>query len=122
MGIRSIMITFPEEVEVGDGQFQRLGDIASEICDAYTAMHPGRLMWTAGFGYAITRVPMTAEEEKEYGIQFADDALHIECAERADYDWPCAKCAYTQGDHKGCIVDPPAGACDFRPKISEAKN
>lgn len=118
--IRRIEINFPEPVELTNDQQRRLDAIASEMCKAYVALHPGRVMWPFGCGFKITYMPMTREEE-EAGkhIEFDNDTFEIECSEREDYKWPCAKCGHEQGDHKGYIADPSAGDCEFQPKIAE---
>jgi len=111
--ITSIEVTFPEAVEVPDAQFQQLVSIVSDICKAYEATHPGRVMWPFGIGCKPTYIPMTAEEEKTRGMEFDESVLSIECYERADYKWKCAKCGMEQGDHKEHITQPPAGDCEF---------
>lgn len=120
MSIRHIEINFPEGVELTNDCQRRLDAIAGELCDVWVKMHPGRVMWPSGIGFKITYMPMTREEE-EAGrhIEFDNDTFEISCFERADYKWPCAKCGIEQGDHKGCITDPPAGDCEFEPKITE---
>ena len=118
--IRRIEINFPEPVELTEDHQRRLDDIAAELCRTYEAMHPGRVMWPFGQGFKITYMPMTREEELAgRHIEFDEDTFEIQCSEREDYKWPCAKCGHEQGDHKGCIIDPPAGDCDFEPKIRE---
>lgn len=111
--VRRIEINFPVPVELTDAAQQQLDAIAAELCKAWQAQHPGRVMWPAGIGSKITFMPMTAEAERERGLEFDDDTFEIECAEREDYDWPCVKCGKPQGDHKSCITNPPAGDCDF---------
>jgi len=58
-------------------------------------------------------LPMTLEEEETRGMEFDDSTFEIRCSEREDYDFKCLKCGKPQGDHKGCITDPPAGDCEF---------
>lgn len=120
MNIRRIEVNFPEPVDLTDDQQRRLDAIAGELCKVWQAAHPGRVMWPFGCGFKITYVPITREDE-EAGkhIEFDFDTFEIECSEREDYKWPCAKCGLDQGDHKDCITDPPAGDCDFVPKIKE---
>lgn len=117
--IRRIEINFPHPVELTNDQQRRLDAIAGEMCKTYEALHPGRVMWPFGCGFKITYMPMTREDEEARGIEFDDDTFEISCSEREDYKWPCAKCGIEQGDHKGCIADPPAGDCEFEPKIGE---
>lgn len=121
MSIRRIEINFPEPVELTDKQQRRLDEIAGELCKAWQAAHPGRVMWPFGVGFKITYMPMTrAEEEAGRHIEFDPDTFEISCSERADYKWPCGTCGLEQGDHKTCITDPPAGDCDFIPKLKES--
>ena len=87
--------------------------LVNSICDAWQAAHPARVMWPAGVGFKPTYIPMTAEEEETRGIEFDENIFSIECYERADYEWKCAKCGHPQGDHKDHITQPPAGECDF---------
>lgn len=115
--IRRIEINFPEPVVLTENIQRRLDAIAAELCRAYEAMNPGRVMWPFGQGFKITYMPMTREDEETRGIEFDDDTFEIQCSEREDYKWPCAKCGHEQGDHKGCIIDPPAGDCDFEPNM-----
>lgn len=119
--IRRIEINFPEAVVLTEQLQRQLDAIASELCKAYEAMNPGRVMWPFGQGFKITFMPMTREEEETRGMEFDDDTFEISCSEREDYKWPCAKCGIEQGDHKGCITDPPAGDCEFEPKIVAAE-
>lgn len=83
--IRRIEITFPVPTDVPDALYQRLCNVVADICDGYEASHPGRVMWPAGFGAKITYMPMTAEEEAVRGMEFDDDTMTIECAERERY-------------------------------------
>lgn len=118
--IRRIEINFPAPVELTNDQQRRLDEIAGEMCKAWQALHPGRVMWPFGTGFKITYMPMTRmEEEAGKHIEFDPDTFEISCSEREDYKWPCAKCDHEQGDHKDCITDPPAGDCEFEPKIAE---
>jgi hypothetical protein len=115
-GTKSIHINFPEVVDLTDDHQRLLDAIAGELCDAWQKAHPGRVMWPAGVGSTITYMPMTrAEELAGQHIEFDDASFSIDCAERADYKWPCAKCGKEQGDHKDHILDPPAGKCEFEP-------
>lgn len=119
-GIRRIEINFPHPVELTNRHQQMLDAIAGDLCKAWEKQHPGRVMWPFDYGFKITFMPMTREDEEARGIEFDDDTFEISCSEREDYKWPCAKCGFEQGDHKGCITDPPAGDCGFEPKIKEA--
>lgn len=108
-----IEVDFPVRVNINGTLFQELVGVITKICDEYEERHPDRVMWPAGMGSKILYMPMTAEEEKTQGMKFSDDVLQISCAERANYQAKCAKCGMEQGDHKGHIIDPPAGECEF---------
>lgn len=111
-----IEINFPVSVYISDRSFHRIVETISEVCDDYENRHPGRTMWPAGMGSKITYMPMTREEEKAgRHMEFAKDVLCVDVAEREDYSWPCKKCNKEQGDHKHCLINPPAGDCDFEP-------
>lgn len=113
---RTIEIYFPRGVNVSDTNFHAIVETVGKICDEYVGHHPGRVMWPAGMGSKITYMPMTREEELAgKHVEFDPNVLSIECCEREDYEWKCKKCGMEQGNHKGCIVDPPAGDCDFEP-------
>lgn len=112
-----IEIGFPEAVEVSDDDQQALVELVSRICDRYEASHVGRVMWPFGVGYKMLANPMMLSDDDP--IPFDESTFSIECSERADYEWPCAKCGKPQGDHQGHIVDPPAGACEFEPQSRE---
>lgn len=118
--IVKIEINFPGAVELTNDDLRQLDAVAGEICDRYQTNHPGRIMWPAGIGSKITYMPMTREEELAgRHLEFDDSIFAIDCAERADYDWPCARCGKPQGDHKDHILDPPAGECEFAPAMKE---
>lgn len=118
--VRRIELNFPEPVELTQQHQRRLDEIAGELCKTWQEAHPGRVMWPFGVGFKITFMPLTREQEETRGIEFDDDTFEIECTERADYKWPCAKCRFEQGDHKDHITEPPAGDCEFEPKVKEA--
>lgn len=112
--ILRIEINFPVKVAFPDKYFQKLVDLVNDLCKEWEEHHPGRVMWPAGMGSKITRMPMTQEDDKNgVGMEFSDDTIEIECAERADYKTKCAKCGLEQGDHKDHILEPPAGNCEF---------
>ena len=114
--MRKLEITFPEPIELTNDDQRVLDAVATEICRRYERAHPGRVMWPAGVGFKVLYMPMTkAEEAAGRHMEFADDTFAIDCCEREDYSWPCAKCGIEQGDHKTCITDPKAGECDFEP-------
>lgn len=115
--IQAIHISFPVAVELTNDDMRMIDNIAGEICDRYQAAHPGRVCWPAGCGDKIISMPMTAQDDEDgVPIVFDGTTFQIDCCEREDFDWPCSKCEYTQGDHVGCITDPPAGDCVFEPK------
>lgn len=111
-----IEITFPVPVELTNDDQRVIDAIAAEVCDRWERAHPGRVMWPAGIGSKITYMPMTrAEELAGKHMEFDTGVLSIDCAERADYSWLCAKCGIEQGEHKDCMADGKAGDCDFEP-------
>lgn len=112
-GFTAIEVAFPCAVEITAKQQQDLDRIVGEICNDYVATHPGRVMWPAGIGFKPTFIPITAEQEATRGIEFDEGTFQIDCAEREDYDWKCAKCGIPQGDHGHCITEPAAGECEF---------
>lgn len=114
--MRRIEINFPEAVEITNDDQRVLDAVAAEICNRYQRRHPGRVMWPAGVGFKVLYMPMTRDEELAgRHMEFAEDTFAIDCCERHDYSWLCAKCGIEQGDHKDCITDPKAGDCDFEP-------
>lgn len=117
---RGIEITFPVAVELTNDDQRQLDAVAGEICDRYKRAHPGRVMWPAGLGHKILYMPMTREEELAgKHMEFDESVFSIDCYERADYDWLCAKCGIKQGDHVDYILEPPAGDCEFEPVAKE---
>lgn len=113
---RHIEINFPQAVEIADEQLRQIDALVGDICKQWQTAHPGRVMWPFGHGMKITSMPMTrADDLAGMSISFDADTYEIEVAEREDYKWPCARCEFAQGDHAGCITDPPAGDCQFEP-------
>lgn len=102
--ISAIEITFPEQVELTQQDQKDILALITRMTDRYCETHPGRTMWAFGVGQKIVNLD---------AMQFDTSTFAIECAERADYQWPCAKCGKPQGDHKGHITQPPAGDCEF---------
>lgn len=102
--ISAIEITFPEQVELTQQDQKDILALITRMTDRYCETHPGRTMWAFGVGQKIVNLDT---------MQFDTSTFAIECAERADYQWPCAKCGKPQGDHKGHITQPPAGDCEF---------
>ncbi len=113
--ITKIEINFPVPVELSTEHQQALDAAASVICKAYEKANPTRTMWPAGIGSKIIYMPMTLEEEEARGLEFDNDVFAIDVAERANYAYLCSKCGKSQGDHKGMILNPPAGDCEFEP-------
>lgn len=111
--VTSIRIDFPEPVDLPDGAAQDIVEIAARLCKIYQKSHPGRVMWPAGIGSLPTFIPMTREEEQERGMEFDESVFSVSCCEREDYKARCTKCGMEQGDHAHCIIDPPAGDCEF---------
>lgn len=111
-----IEISFPSPVDVNNDDIRIIDAITTEICRRYERTHPGRVMWPSGVGAKITYIPMTrADELAGRHMEFDRNTFSIACAEREDYDWPCAKCGIEQGEHKSCIIGAKAGDCDFEP-------
>lgn len=109
--ISAIEITFPEQVELTQQDQKDILALITRMTDRYCETHPGRTMWAFGVGQKMTSNPLALSDSDP--LQFDDSVFAIECAERADYEWPCAKCGKPQGDHKGHITQPPAGDCEF---------
>ena len=84
-GIVRIEVDFPLPVELSNEMQRGLMEAVGRICEDYNRAHPDRVMWPFGVGSKITRMPITAEEEAQFGIQFDDSVLHIEVAERERY-------------------------------------
>jgi hypothetical protein len=99
--IRQIEISFPAGVELTREDQKAIMDVADAMCRRYEAAHPGRVMWPAGIGQRIVSMPITAEDDANgVPMEFDEEVFSIDCSERADYKWPCARCGVTQGDHK----------------------
>lgn len=112
--IHRIEIVFAAPVELTAEARRQLHDVASALCKGFVKQNPGRTMWPFGFGAKILSMPFTAQDDEEgVSVEFDDTIYEIECVERADYAWPCAKCGLPQGDHSSCITPPPAGGCEF---------
>lgn len=80
MRIRSIVITFPETVEVSQQDQCRLDRVVGAICDRYEAVNVERTMWPFGQGYAMLKHPIALGDDEP--IPFDYNTFHIECAER----------------------------------------
>lgn len=77
MKITKIEIDFPIPVDLGDAD-RKIHDIVYNVCKRNEP--DGKRMWPFGIGLKPTYIPMTAEEEKERGIEFDENTFHIECA------------------------------------------
>jgi len=115
----AIEINFPVPVELTGDDQRILQAIAAEICERYETAHPERVMWPAGMGSKITENLLKLSDDEP--IPFDDSVFAIDCAERENYDWLCEKCGIAQGDHAHCIIDPPAGDCEFAPAAGPPK-
>lgn len=115
---RKIEISFAEKVDLPQAAMKEINEAIDKICTRYTTMNPGRLMWPFGIGFKVTYMPMTAEEEAAgRTMEFDEDTFAIDCAEREDYDWLCAKCGVKQGDHASCISG--GVQCDFQAQVKQ---
>ena len=113
MAISSIHVDFFEPVEITRDEEIKLQEIVTAICDRYKAKNLGRTMWLFGYGSRPLTNPFLVDDD--HPMEFDDSELYLECFAREDFSWPCAKCGHEQGDHKGLILEPPAGDCDFEP-------
>lgn len=110
--ISSIEITFPESVDLTQDDQRQLLEIVTRMTDRYDRDNPGRVMWAFGVGMKLLSNPFMVGDDEP--LQFDNLCFSINCHERADYKWPCVRCGKPQGDHKGHIIDPPAGDCEFQ--------
>lgn len=116
------MVTATSRIEIDlpapillDGETERLFiSLADRVCRAYEAENPHRTAWPFHIGAKLLVHPMAISDDEPTPCD--DSILHIECYERENFDWPCAKCGHPQGDHQGLILNPPAGDCDYQPK------
>jgi len=116
-----IEVSFPVAVDLPDDFQQRLIELLGDACKAYEAAHPGRSMWVFGVGSRITYMPMTREEEQSRGMEFDDDTLSIEIAERERYHrwfmpkgikWECCRdCGIVRR------ADDQNSSCKGRPQV-----
>jgi hypothetical protein len=102
-----IEIAFPIAVEMTEDDMRMLDNFANEICERYERANPGRVMWPAGHGSK-----MLSDDEP---IPFDHSVYAVDCAEREDYEWKCAKCGERQDEHANMTIDPKAGVCEFEP-------
>lgn len=86
-GITSIEVGFGAPVSTPAGWERRFADLLDELCNAYEAEHPDRVMWPAGWGAKITSIPMTREDDiAGMPMEFDGDVLSVECFERERYE------------------------------------
>lgn len=112
-GIRSIEVTFSALVELTQQDQQDIVAILSRICNRYESENPHRVMWPFGIGMKMTVNPLMLSDDEP--IPFDDEVFSVECAERANYDWPCEACGKKQDEHNHLTVDPAAGKCEYKP-------
>lgn len=111
--MRAIEITFPEDVEITDDDQRDIVEVVSRITNRYEEANPHRTMWPFGIGQKMLSNPFMVGDDEP--LEFDENVFAVECSERENYDWPCAKCGQPQGDHRGLILDPPAGDCEYAP-------
>ncbi len=80
--IRRIEISFPEAIELPDGLEQTLCALIDMACKKYEAANPTMVMWVAGIGSKITRMPIMAGDER---MEFDDNTLAFDCCAREDF-------------------------------------
>lgn len=80
--MNKIEITFPAAVQFPDGFEQTLCALVEMVCKKWQAENPTMVMWTAGIGSKITRMPIMAGDEQ---MEFDDNVFSIECEARDDY-------------------------------------
>lgn len=81
----AIEISFAAPVHLGREHQRRLVDLIGEICDAYEAKHPDRVMWPFGIGQKMLCNPLMLSDDEP--IPFDESVFSIECAERENYDY-----------------------------------
>jgi hypothetical protein len=112
MATRSIEIDFGQPVRLTREDEIAFVELAARICDRYKSENPGRTMWPFGIGDKMLTNPFMASDDEP--LEFDETVFHIDCHEREDFEAKCVKCGHRQGDHKGLILDPPAGDCIFQ--------
>lgn len=113
--IRAIEVNFAEPVELTQQDQQELVALLSRICDRYEGRHPDRVMWPFGIGFKMLANPLMLSDDEP--MPFDESIFSIECAERENYDWPCATCGKKQDEHDHVTADPTAGNCKFVPAL-----
>lgn len=109
--IVKIEISFPCALALTREEERQLDDVITAVCKRYEREHPGRVMWLAGIGAKMLCHPIMLSDDEP--IPFDDSVLSLECAEREDYDWRCAKCGNKQGKHASSIYG--GVECEFEP-------
>lgn len=111
-----IEVTFPVAVDLPDDFQKRLAELLGEVCKAYEAANPARVMWCFGVGSKITYMPMTADEETTRGLEYDNDTLHFEIAERERYHKWFVPSGFTFECCKACgMVRQRDGSNDTKP-------
>ena len=81
-----IIISFPIQVEITDDVCKGLVDIIQDyVCEPYKNNNPDRTMWVFGVGDMMTVNPLMLSDHEP--IPFDSNVLHIECAERENYNY-----------------------------------
>ncbi|MCB1341408.1 MAG: hypothetical protein KDK24_10155 [Pseudooceanicola sp.] len=110
--ITTISVSFGAPVELTSDEEQALHDTIGRICARYSKEHPERTMWLSGYGSLPLNIWTAGDDEP---LVFDNTCLSMDCTERENFDWPCAKCGIKQGDHGHCITNPEAGQCVYEP-------
>ena len=79
MPINKIIVDFPLPIELPEGFERALDGLINMICEKYRKENPDRVMWPASRG----SLPIFHEPHEP---TFDDSILHIEVAEREDYN------------------------------------
>lgn len=103
-----IEIDFPLAVEFPPGFENKLIELISSVTRYYEREHPDRVMWAAGMGDRPSG--MWSDN-----LTFDSTIYSIEVAERENFEWPCKKCGYSQGNHEHLLLGAPAGTCAYLP-------
>lgn len=80
--IRKIEISFPTSVAFPDGFEQALDALVGMVCKQWERENPTMVMWPAGYGSKITRMPLVAGDDR---MEFDDSIYAIDCSAREDY-------------------------------------
>lgn len=80
--VSKIEISFPIPVDFPPGFEQALDALVGMVCKRWECENPTMVMWPAGCGSKITRMPLMAGDER---MEFDDSVYAIECCAREDY-------------------------------------